>query len=179
MRQKGFTLIELLVVISIIGLLASVVLVSLNGARKKARDIARKSTLRQIASALELYFSNYNTYPTTPNGIGGFTWYSSENNINSSYCTPLGSCPGFSASGNFIPGLAPAYISQEPHDPNPSIGLVCAGWAPSYIYNSNGTDYKIVSHCAAETGYQSEDSFYDPVRPTWAWQVSTPGAISW
>lgn len=62
--QQGFTLIELLVVIAIIGLLASVVLLSLNSARAKSRDAKRLSDVRQLVSALELYFNDYNTYPT-------------------------------------------------------------------------------------------------------------------
>lgn len=62
-QEKGFTLIELLVVIAIIGLLASVVLLALNSARQKARDAKRLADVRQIASALELYFNDNNGYP--------------------------------------------------------------------------------------------------------------------
>lgn len=61
-RKKGFTLIELLVVIAIIGTLATIVLVSLNRARSKARDTRRASDLRQIAMALEMY---YDANPST------------------------------------------------------------------------------------------------------------------
>ncbi|KKW23296.1 MAG: hypothetical protein UY70_C0030G0015 [Candidatus Kaiserbacteria bacterium GW2011_GWB1_52_6] len=61
---EGFTLIELLVVIAIIGLLASIVLVSLNAARQKSRDARRISDLKQFQNALELYANDNNgTYP--------------------------------------------------------------------------------------------------------------------
>ena len=62
-RSTGFTLIELLVVISIIALLASVVLLALNGARLKSRDAKRVGDLRQLQIALELYFSDNSSYP--------------------------------------------------------------------------------------------------------------------
>lgn len=64
-NQKGFTLIELLVVIAIIGLLASVVLLALGSARQKSRDAKRLGDVRQLASALELFFNDNNAYPTT------------------------------------------------------------------------------------------------------------------
>lgn len=72
--KKGFTLIELLIVIAIIGLLSSVVLASLNSARKKARDARRIADFKNIGLAMELYFDKYNRYPASPNNCcnGGF-----------------------------------------------------------------------------------------------------------
>jgi prepilin-type N-terminal cleavage/methylation domain-containing protein len=63
-KDRGFTLIELLVVIAIIGILSSVVLASLNSARKKGRDARRISDIKQLQLALELYYDNNNSeYP--------------------------------------------------------------------------------------------------------------------
>lgn len=60
---KGFTLVELLVVIAIIGLLSTLAVVSLGSARSKARDARRISDIKQIQTALELYFADQGEYP--------------------------------------------------------------------------------------------------------------------
>ena len=62
-KNKGFTLIELLIVIAIIGVLSTLLMANFIGVRQRARDAQRKSDLRQIQSALELYRSDQGAYP--------------------------------------------------------------------------------------------------------------------
>ena len=72
--NRGFTLIELLVVVAIIGLLASIIIVTLNSTRAKARDARRMVELRQISLAIELYAAdndgNYPQWASSPSCCG-------------------------------------------------------------------------------------------------------------
>jgi len=101
-QQTGFTLIELLVVVSIIGLLASVLLVAVNKTRIKARDAKRVADIAQIQKALELYYDDNGQYPPSggadyPNGV----WSNSTDD-----------------SWNTLQGYLQKYLSKLPHDPS-------------------------------------------------------------
>jgi prepilin-type N-terminal cleavage/methylation domain-containing protein len=93
-NRRGFTLIELLVVIAIIGILASVVLSSLNSARASARDVIRKSDVNTIITALHLYYNQYGNYVQSGSGCGsggnGNGWFSFANGT--SYPQSISQC---------------------------------------------------------------------------------------
>ncbi len=113
LNKKGFTLVELLIVVSIIGVLTTLLMANFIGVRQRARDAQRKSDLRQIQSALELYRADQGSYPTTsslsgPNSVGNCdsgTSIKSPNNCSvSTYMTtvpkdPMGSL--YFNSGNY------------------------------------------------------------------------------
>jgi len=69
-KKKGFTLIELLVVVAIIGLLATMSIIALNTARAKARDAKRIADVKQIQTALELYYNDNGDYPAAVTAAG-------------------------------------------------------------------------------------------------------------
>jgi len=76
-KQRGFTLIELLVVIAIIGILSAVGLIALNGTRERARDVTRKSDIKQLSTGLALYYDEHNSaYPDS--ALAGVTTWTSE-----------------------------------------------------------------------------------------------------
>ena len=62
----GFTLIEILIVCTIIALLAAVVIVNLEKAQAKSRDVQRKADISKIAAAVEMYKVDNKSYPIYP-----------------------------------------------------------------------------------------------------------------
>ena len=72
-RAAGFTLIELLVVVAVIGLLAAIVLVSLNSTKAKSRDGKRIAEIKNLKTALEFYNNAQGQYVNAGNCTTG-TW---------------------------------------------------------------------------------------------------------
>ena len=101
MNKRGFTLIELLVVVAIIGLLSTLAVVALGSARAKSRDAKRLSDLKQIQTALELYYTDKGSYPAG-DGI----------NLGTTDYACLGTA-GFKEAGCTSP-----YMATLPKDPN-------------------------------------------------------------
>ncbi len=168
--HKGFTLVELLVVISIIAILSVIGITVFSSVQKSARTSKRISDMKAIQTALELYYNdpvNNNQYPKTTQLAGG--WLTECEN-------PWGT--GNLSPEQVIPGLVPTYMQSFPHDP----AMDKANHASCYLYRSDGNDYKLLDHGIAEFSaddYAKMPAFYDPIRPTWSWQISSPGGRGW
>lgn len=101
-KVAGFTLIELLVVIAVIGILASVVMASLNSARAKARDARKIADFKNISTALQLYQDTYGrmppsyfTYGTNNEGEGGGNYeLSMQDLVNAGFLSTIPKSPG-------------------------------------------------------------------------------------
>ncbi len=100
-------MIELLVVISIVGLLATIVMVSLNSAWAKSRDAKRVADIKNLKIALEMYYDKYGDYPAS---------------------SMVSNCDG---SASFNTALAPLvnekFLSSLPADPK-------GNWPYCYFY---------------------------------------------
>lgn len=88
LKRKAFTLVELLVVIAIIGLLATLSVIALNSARAKSRDAKRVTDVKQISTALELFFNDAGRYPTNLEWASGSLEYNGQ-----TYLTTIPSAP--------------------------------------------------------------------------------------
>jgi len=123
MKNKGFTLIELLVVVSIISLLSSIAITSLNGAKAKARNSTRLQNIVQLRNAFNLGLSSANSY--------------SYPDIGNSWACISSTCYGsFSSytSNTTVDAFLSSGMPQKPSDPVG--GLRVSG---GYIYSSDFT----------------------------------------
>lgn len=112
-NKSAFTLIELLVVIAIIGILSTLAIVALGDARVKARDAKRITDVKQIATALELYFIDNGSYPSAI------------------------------TSGESITDENMTYMAIVPSNPKPRNDGTCSNTNYVYSTQNNNTSYTI------------------------------------
>lgn len=123
-KKLGFTLIELLVVMCIMGILTVIGLANFRNAQVKARDAQRKSDLNQIKKALEMYYNDYGSYPSSEVALGGkikivsttFDWKTNT------------------TIGAELKDANTTYIKELPGDPSSS---------QQYCYKSSGPSFQL------------------------------------
>ncbi len=123
-NQRGFTLIELLVVIAIIGLLSTLAVVALNNARQKSRDAKRVADIKQIQTALEMYYNECDAYPAGD----------ASSRLSGSSQAASGSC----AAGNDDIEFS-KFMSQIPEPPTPADGSCTTDNNTYYYVSCNAT----------------------------------------
>ena len=130
-KQKGFTIVELLIVIVVIGLLAAITMVAYGNIQGRASISKVQNDLRSIQKLLEMYKTDNGVYPNTIVS-GSRTWFYQWNT-------------GANGGDNFVPGIVPQYAATLPK-----------ARAGTYIYNSDGTNYKIMRHQSIPPGEWSQ-----------------------
>ncbi len=72
-KSRGFTIVELLIVIVVIGILATLVIVTFSGIQQKGRDSQRRTDINAVASHVSAYYADKGYYPTMAD-LNSSTW---------------------------------------------------------------------------------------------------------
>jgi prepilin-type N-terminal cleavage/methylation domain-containing protein len=132
MKSRGFTLIELLVVISIISLLSSTVISSLNDARLKAKNAAIHTSISQWRNAITAYYNqNGSHFDTNWSNIclGSEPCYIGDFNLNYSNIVP---------NQNFISAMSP-YMPGTPNPNRDFVRISSTKEIKSYFFGQGNT----------------------------------------
>lgn len=129
-NKNGFTLVEMILVTAIIGILAGITLnvINIRRVQERARDSRRVADLKRIQTALELYFSDNRSYPSSSN-----VWMF----VQSIHLGAMGDVVGLDQT------LMNGYMAEVPRDPRHEeempTGVTCTGINYyAYRYISDG-----------------------------------------
>ncbi len=178
MKPKGFTLIELLVAVTIIGLLATVVTVSVAKALERNRDLKRQALIYETADALEKYYADNRQYPKSTDMTIITSWCSAVSGAiqwRRDYVNPSQGDFQSGCVDPIIPSLVPKYIAALPKDPKFSPATEVRG----FMYSSDGLNYKLVSYNNVESvnSLSPSDPLYDSNIINWDPLVSKSYSI--
>ena len=153
-KERGFTIVELLIVIVVIAILAAIVIVAYTGIQDRARYTQKRSDIETLQKLVESYAAQNGQYPVTV----GWNYQRRDGN-------------------NFIPGIVPEFAATLPQVTDGPTG---SAYNNTYIYTSNGTNYKLMrlyqSSIPAGEWSQVPNSMHDAnVNYTDRWGVWSPG----
>jgi prepilin-type N-terminal cleavage/methylation domain-containing protein len=94
-NRKGFTLIELLIVVVIIGILAAIAIPKFANTKEKAYVASMKSDLRNLMTAEEGYFADFQAYGTEAD-----VNFTATNGVTVSAAPAGGGVPGYTANAS-------------------------------------------------------------------------------
>jgi len=135
MVKKGFTLVELLVVMAIIAILATLIVGGFRSSQMRGRDAERKSDLKQISSALEIFYSDYGKYPPASGTQVAACSYNPGTGAAGACTWGTGEFKDVDGSGN----TKTTYFKTIPKDP---------ASGQTYVYKVSGTQnkYQLYAH---------------------------------
>lgn len=147
-KYQGFTLIEILIAVAIIGILSTITYATFSTSREIARDNVRKTDLKNLQVAIELYKAQYGRYPDSCNGDAA--WSGKDADLIAGFACPTPINAVIANCNGYVCGLVPDFIATLPADPDPG--------RPSnagYIYrtiggNGSASQYKLMAYNSVE-----------------------------
>jgi len=128
-KEHGFTIVELLIVIVVLGILATLVILSYSGVQERARNARMQSDLKSAQELVETYYAQHGSYPQTTTNPKS-NWHAADVRSDAN-------CPNGTSQTDWIPGVGslPQSVSNNNGGVNGTYGC--------YLYVSDGTEYVI------------------------------------